>query len=256
MTRWMETAWAEVGIAETPGPHATSRILDYFSAAGHPEIISDEIAWCAAFAGYCLSSSGVALDAIPRDERLTAKSYLKQGTAIPEPRTGCLAILEHHVGFVAGFTETTIQLLGGNQANAVNVAAFKRSSVLGYRWPEVVQTPAQVEASGSRIAAAARQQQIDGLKTSVAQVAQVLPPKPPGLADFASMAAQAETSMTVFGTLEKFASFTWGKLPLIAVMCTAYWLIRMVHNGWLIRLWRTADANTGKTTSLQTGDVP
>jgi hypothetical protein len=42
-----------------------------------------------------------------------------------------------HVGFVTGRTKAgNLAVLGGNQSNQVNVKAFTRDRVLGFRWPE------------------------------------------------------------------------------------------------------------------------
>lgn len=40
-----------------------------------------------------------------------------------------------HVGFVVGWNDTHVYLLGGNQSDMVNVTKFPKSSVRGYRWP-------------------------------------------------------------------------------------------------------------------------
>ena len=48
----------------------------------------------------------------------------------PDPTQG-------HVGLYLGETSTSLLLLGGNQHNAVSVAAFPKSRLLGLRWPSV-----------------------------------------------------------------------------------------------------------------------
>jgi hypothetical protein len=41
-----------------------------------------------------------------------------------------------HVGFVVGQRENgDLMVLGGNQSDAINIRAFQRSRVSGYRWP-------------------------------------------------------------------------------------------------------------------------
>jgi hypothetical protein len=49
-----------------------------------------------------------------------------------------------HVGFVVGedMARHALLLLGGNQGNAVSVAAFDRNRVVGYRWPAAESMPA------------------------------------------------------------------------------------------------------------------
>jgi hypothetical protein len=45
-------------------------------------------------------------------------------------------------GLVVGANKDQVFLLGGNQSDAVNVSAFKRSEIVAYRWPADVPLPA------------------------------------------------------------------------------------------------------------------
>jgi lysozyme family protein len=74
-----------------------------------------------------------------------ARSYLAWGETLSEPRTGAVAVLSRgsdpslgHVGFLVGLTPSEAVLLGGNQGDAVSVATFPRSRLLGLRWPTPV----------------------------------------------------------------------------------------------------------------------
>ena len=134
---WLEKAWAELGQPETPGPDTNPRIRDLFADAGHPEVVSDEVAWCAAFASACLERAHT-----PSTRSLLARSYLDWGDALSSPRLGAIAVLSRdpdpqsgHVGFLIGETFDTLLLLGGNQHNAVTVAPFPKSRLLALRWP-------------------------------------------------------------------------------------------------------------------------
>ena len=145
---WLEKAWAELGQHEMPGPDANPRIRDLFADAGHPEIVSDEVAWCAAFVSACLERAQT-----PSTHSLLARSYLDWGDALPEPRFGAIAVFSRdpdpsssrseasimlgHVGFLIGATADTLLLLGGNQHNAVTVAPFPKSRLLSLRWPSI-----------------------------------------------------------------------------------------------------------------------
>ena len=134
---WLARARLELGVAETQGPGNTTEVLHYFAAAGHPEVSSDAIAWCAAFAGACLEWSGVR-----STKSLRARSYLDWGEPLTEPREGAITILKRgddpalgHVGFFLKAEADNILLLAGNQGDAVSIAAFPAERVLGYRWP-------------------------------------------------------------------------------------------------------------------------
>jgi uncharacterized protein (TIGR02594 family) len=137
MTKWMETAWSQVGVMETAGAEASPQIVGYFREVGHPEAASDEIAWCAAFVGACLERSGIA-----STKSLAARSYATFGTDT-DPRIGAIAVFSRgsdpvhgHVGFVVGITDTSIMLLGGNQSNKVSVTTMPRDRLIACRWPE------------------------------------------------------------------------------------------------------------------------
>lgn len=134
---WMSHAWADLGISEVPGARHSATILAYARRLGATWVKDDETPWCAAFVGACLEKAGV------RSTRsLAARSYLDWGSAAASPVPGCVVVLSRgadpaagHVGFLAGWTDSHVYLLGGNQSNAVTVAAFDRARVLGFRLP-------------------------------------------------------------------------------------------------------------------------
>ncbi len=135
--RWLKQAWREFGQAERAGANDNPRIVALFRDAGHPDVVRDEVAWCAAFCGACLERAG-----LRATRSLMARSYLKWGEALAEPRVGAIAVFsrgsnpaEGHVGFWLGETEDSIVLLGGNQSNAVSVARYAKAHLLGLRWP-------------------------------------------------------------------------------------------------------------------------
>ncbi len=151
--RWLELAWGDLGVAETPGAATHRRVVRYYADVGHPQVSDDEVAWCAAFVGACLERAGIA-----STRSLMARSYLDWGeprrraappapspssAAAPIPRLG-------HVGFLVGSTATDIILLGGNQGDAVTVQAFPRSRLLGLRWPASSDAPPHLSSRKSR----------------------------------------------------------------------------------------------------------
>lgn len=135
--RWLELARGEVGRREKPGRGSNPDVLGYYRDAHHPDIKDDATPWCAAFACSVLERSGITS---PRS--LLARSFLTWGRAEAAPREGCVVVLKRgnspvfgHVGFAVKWDDTRVWVLGGNQSDAVNVKAFPRSQVLGYRWP-------------------------------------------------------------------------------------------------------------------------
>ena len=134
---WLDFAWPELGVTEVPGPGSSDRVRAYFATTGHPEITSDDVAWCAAFVGACLERAGVRCT-----RSLQARSYLAFGVSIDEAVAGCVAIFsrgantsEGHVAFVVGATADALLVLGGNQSHSVSVTTIPRARLLGLRWP-------------------------------------------------------------------------------------------------------------------------
>lgn len=253
MTRWLEIAWAEEGVAEVAGPRASETILGYFREVGRGDITSDEVSWCAAFVGACLAKAGVAVD-LPHDKRLLARAYLEVGTPIDEPRVGAVAIFTRgdprswtgHVFFVTSWTATHIKGIGGNQRNSVCEISLPRSQLLGLRWPEAADP--KVLAKTSRIAGGANETQKDGVKATGVNGAELALPAPPETIGLSDLAAKAGSLKGSIETLEQFLLFAWAKGGWIALGLTLYWGGRIVwRSGW-IKWWRAEDQSTGKTT--------
>ena len=253
---WMKIAWSQVGVSETPGAAATPEIIEYFRGAGRPDISSDEVAWCMAFVVYCLARSGTAqaaIEAIPKSERLLAYSALRLGEHIETLRVGAVAVVRtsagYHTGFVHGWTDTHLKILGGNQKDSVSEAMFARSSIVGLVWPGAVVTPAQLAKGGSRIAGAAQENKADAAKAGSGVVIPDLIPSPPegGLQWLQQLGGQFEILQGLIGTFEQFLLFVMSKGKVIGVLIALYYLGRLAwRSGW-IGTWRAEDASTGKT---------
>lgn len=148
---WLAHAWADLGQREGAGERDNPRIMQYYRDVGFADVHHDEVAWCAAFVGACLERAG-----IPSTRLLLARSYLQHGAALSGGRPGAIAVLSRgndpalgHVGFWLGETTTQVILLGGNQADAVSVAAFDKSRLLALRWPGMTQAIAVAAPSQS-----------------------------------------------------------------------------------------------------------
>lgn len=134
--RWLEIARSYLGTKEVPGAKSNSVVVGFFRRAiGQP--MSDETAWCAAFVGSCLKEAG-----LPSSGKANARSYLTYGVRLDKPRPGCIAVFKRgnsswqgHVAFYLGDAGSSVEVLGGNQSDAVTIARMPKSSLLGYRWP-------------------------------------------------------------------------------------------------------------------------
>lgn len=145
-TPWMDAAWSNIGVTETKGKAATAAIIAMFAKAGHSEITSDDVPWCAAFVGSCLAEAG-----LPNTGSLMARSYLQYGTELSEPKVGAIAVFKRgappsgHVAFVTGWGSGHVRVLGGNQGDKVCEQNYSADDVLGFRWPPVkAEAPAAV----------------------------------------------------------------------------------------------------------------
>lgn len=133
---WVAEGRKLIGLSEIKGSKHAPEIVQMWKDIKRGGIKDDETPWCAAFVGACLERAGV------RSSRFeSAKSYLDWGSKLSTPVYGAIAVFTRegggHVGFVVGQTASgDLLILGGNQGDAVNIKAFKRDRVSGFRWPD------------------------------------------------------------------------------------------------------------------------
>jgi uncharacterized protein (TIGR02594 family) len=139
---WYRVALRELGVVETSGAADTARIVEYHQATDL-RATDDETPWCSAFANWCFLQAGIV-----GTRSAAARSWLTWGEGISlaegPPRVGDVVVLRRgdsawqgHVGFYAGEGDGAgwIRVLGGNQGDAVTVAQYLLTHVLGYRRP-------------------------------------------------------------------------------------------------------------------------
>lgn len=135
-----------LGITEVAGPTANPQILAMLQLDMRTGIVDDATPWCSAFVNYLAW-----LLELPRSKSLAARSWLSVGlpVALHEARVGFdVVVLSRgdgpqpgaevrqapgHVGLYAGREGGDVLVLGGNQGNAVSIARFPVSQVLGVR---------------------------------------------------------------------------------------------------------------------------
>ncbi len=135
---WMTTAWSQLGVREIVGSKHSPQVLAYHKATTL-QAKTDEVAWCSAAVCWVFAQLG-----LPSTRSASARSWLKWGTALDEPRYGCVVVFDRsskaqpgagHVGFYVDRIPGQIVVLGGNQGNEVKVSLYPAAKVLGYRWP-------------------------------------------------------------------------------------------------------------------------
>jgi uncharacterized protein (TIGR02594 family) len=148
---WMAEAKALLGLKEVPGHIHEARIVSMWARLGLA-FRDDETPWCAAYVGYCLEEAG-----FKSTRSASARSYLKWGRPVgfggaflwDSLPYGAVVVLDRpgsswsgHVGFYAGCpAKGHVALLGGNQGNAVSVAQFPTTRVIGVRWADGLPLP-------------------------------------------------------------------------------------------------------------------
>jgi len=144
---WIAIAKEELGVKELPGKPAAKRVLEYFKAAGHGYVVSDEVAWCSAFANFCMSEAGYS-----GTKSLAARSWLKWGHKV-DPQPGAILIFKRgnsswqgHVAFCLEVEKNHFVVVGGNQSNQVSIARYPKDRLLGARMPAAMATSYKAKA--------------------------------------------------------------------------------------------------------------
>jgi uncharacterized protein (TIGR02594 family) len=134
---WLAIAYAELGVKEVTGSGDNPRIVEYLHATNlsAPYRNNDETAWCSGFANWCVERAGFA-----GTDSAAAISWGLWGKATTDPAAGDVVVFNWgnghgHVGFFVGFSGTSVQVLGGNQSDAVTVKNWPRAKVWRYRKP-------------------------------------------------------------------------------------------------------------------------
>lgn len=137
MNKAFQAALSHVGLKEftSKGKHNPA-IVNMFAAIGHEWVKDDETAWCAAFVNYCLKTAKYS-----HTGKLNARSFLDYGVKTETPTQGDIVVFwrssrdswKGHVGFYVSEDKDNIYCLGGNQNNMVNVTAYPKYRLLGYR---------------------------------------------------------------------------------------------------------------------------
>ena len=132
-----EIAQSYIGTTEGPGPEDNPVVMEMYASVGHDWVEHDSVAWCAAFVGHCLEKAG-----LRSTRRLNARSYLEWGIPVDlaDAQAGDIVVFSRgskswqgHVGFFVQTVGARIEVLGGNQSDAVNIQRYAKSRLLGVR---------------------------------------------------------------------------------------------------------------------------
>lgn len=167
VAKWMPIAQSYQGEEEIRGPRDNPKIVEMFKDVGHGWVKDDETPWCAAFVGAVLEKAGY-----KGTGSLAARSYLNWGQKVSRPQYGDIVVFwrgkksgwQGHVGFFIKETKSYIYVLGGNQANEVNVSRYSKSRLLGFRRPSSMKASRTVTGAGGVAVGTAIEQVSDKVK--------------------------------------------------------------------------------------------
>lgn len=136
---WMTVAASLRGTTEIPGPTHSTRIVAWLKKLG-AWWADDETPWCGVFVAHCMQQVGLPFPSA----YYRAKAWADYGSNLARDKLAPGAILVFdrqgggHVGLYAGENDTHYAVLGGNQANAVNISKIKKERLTASRWPKGV----------------------------------------------------------------------------------------------------------------------
>ncbi len=140
-------ALRHLGIKEVSGEKDHPLIKWWFSLCELAWETHDEVAWCSAF----VNGMVWPFDMLPRTKSARARSWLRAGVPVPEqlaepgfdvcifkrgpePQPGPEVInAPGHVAFFRALHLDKVEVLGGNQGDAVSIATFPLSQLLDVR---------------------------------------------------------------------------------------------------------------------------
>lgn len=135
MPPWMAEMRRKSGLHEVRDNSVLSDWLRSFGRyLGNPK----DLPWCGDAVETCIAKT-LPAEPLPSNP-FFAQAWAKFGRDVGSPIVGSIGVIRWtsssgHVGIVAGISGDRVNLLGGNQSNAINVSNFPRSKFIAFRWP-------------------------------------------------------------------------------------------------------------------------
>jgi len=159
---WLLTMRAINGMSETPGAADNPKIMAMADEIGRifPDMQSycdqyraDSIPWCGLTVAYTMAKANIRppFGTTDTDRFLWAKSWADDAgyQILKTPRLGCVVVLTRsgggHVTLYESTSGSNYMCRGGNQSDAINLAAYPKSSVVALVWPYAEPVPAPIE---------------------------------------------------------------------------------------------------------------
>jgi uncharacterized protein (TIGR02594 family) len=155
---WLLAMRSMNGLSEKPGSADETKILAMADEIARifPDMKSycdgynhDSIPWCGLCVADCTAKSGIRppFGSSDTDRFLWARSWADDPnyTVLKTPRLGCIVVLTRsgggHVTLYESTSGSNYMCRGGNQSDAINLAAFPKSNVVALVWPSTAPVP-------------------------------------------------------------------------------------------------------------------
>jgi uncharacterized protein (TIGR02594 family) len=133
---WILWAKNQLGIKELPGAGDNPEIISWLKLTTLPkEYWHDATAWCAVFI-----NAGFFLNGIKGLRSARARDWLEFGRPAKSPEIGDVVVFQwddgsNHVAYFLALEDDRVQVIGGNQSNAVTETTYPLRNVAGFRRP-------------------------------------------------------------------------------------------------------------------------
>ena len=139
---WLEWMLSKLGLEEIPGAGDNPEIIEWMKLTTLPRNMwHDSVSWCSVAV-----NASFLLNEMEGTRSARAFDWLEWGETLITPQLGCVVVLNRfnahgsivggHVGLWLSETSDKIQLIGGNQNNAITKQWYKKVNLRGYRWPK------------------------------------------------------------------------------------------------------------------------
>lgn len=132
--KFLQLAFKEMNVKEVKGRNHNPRILHYHNFTSL-KASADEVPWCSSFVNFVLAKAGYY-----GTGSALARSFDRWSQPLDKPVPGCVTVFSRgdnsgfgHVAFFLYETKKSITVIGGNQGDAVSIASYPKSRLVGYR---------------------------------------------------------------------------------------------------------------------------
>ena len=166
---WLLTMRSISGLSEKPGAADEPKILAMADEIARifPDMQSycdqynhDTIPWCGLTVAYTMAKAGIRPPFVAGSDTdcfLWAKSWASDSgyQILKTPRLGCVVVLTRsgggHVTVYESTSGSNYMCRGGNQSDAINLAAFPKSNVVAFVWPNDEPIPEPIVPPADRL---------------------------------------------------------------------------------------------------------